>query len=56
MSGYGAEGAHEESEPDNASPINAAGNNPFAGRSLRGRARHTILWGEAVVVDGEAQR
>ena len=32
MSGYGAEGAHEESEPDNASPINAAGNNPFAGR------------------------
>ena len=29
---------------------------PFAGRTLRGRVRHTILHGEAVVIDGEAQR
>ncbi len=31
-------------------------NTPYAGWKLRGRARHTILRGEAVVVDGEAQR
>jgi dihydroorotase len=33
-----------------------ARNTPFAGRTLTGRARHTICRGEAVVVDGEAQR
>lgn len=31
-------------------------NTPYAGRSLRGRVRHTILHGEPVVIDGEAQR
>ncbi len=31
-------------------------NTPYANRKLRGRVRHTILRGEAVVVDGEAQR
>jgi dihydroorotase len=33
-----------------------ARNTPYAGRTLRGRVRHTILRGEAVVVDGEAKR
>jgi dihydroorotase len=33
-----------------------ARNTPFAGRTLRGRVRHTILAGEPVVVDGEATR
>jgi dihydroorotase len=31
-------------------------NTPYAGRQLRGRVRHTIVHGEAVVVDGEAVR
>jgi dihydroorotase len=31
-------------------------NTPFAGRTLNGRVRHTILRGEAVIIDGEAQR
>jgi dihydroorotase len=31
-------------------------NTPYAGRTLNGRVRHTLLWGEPVVVDGEAQR
>jgi dihydroorotase len=31
-------------------------NTPFAGRKLTGKVRHTILWGEPVVVDGQAQR
>jgi dihydroorotase len=31
-------------------------NTPYAGRKLTGRVRHTVLRGEAVVVDGEAQR
>ena len=31
-------------------------NTPYAGRKLTGRARHTMLRGEPVVVDGEAQR
>jgi dihydroorotase len=31
-------------------------NTPYAGRRLRGRVRHTLLSGEAVVVDGEATR
>jgi dihydroorotase len=31
-------------------------NTPYAGRKLRGRARHTVLFGEPVVVDFEAQR
>ncbi len=31
-------------------------NTPYAGRTLRGRVRHTVFRGEPVVVDGEAQR
>jgi dihydroorotase len=31
-------------------------NTPFAGMKLKGRVRHTLLRGEPVVVDGEAQR
>ncbi|MCU4184807.1 dihydroorotase [Acidiferrimicrobium sp. IK] len=31
-------------------------NTPFAGRTLRGRVRHTVLAGEPVVVNGQAQR
>jgi dihydroorotase len=31
-------------------------NTPYAGRKLTGRVRHTILYGEPVVVDGIAQR
>lgn len=31
-------------------------NSPYLGRSLTGRARHTVLRGEPVVVDAEAQR
>lgn len=31
-------------------------NTPYAGRRLRGRVRHTLRWGEPVVIDGEAQR
>jgi dihydroorotase len=31
-------------------------NNPYAGRTLTGRVRHTILRGELTVRDGEAQR
>ena len=31
-------------------------NTPYAGRALVGRVRHTVLRGEPVVVDGEAQR
>jgi dihydroorotase len=31
-------------------------NTPYAGRTLTGRVRHTFLWGEPVVLEGEAQR
>lgn len=31
-------------------------NVPYVGRTVRGRVRHTICRGEAVVIDGEAQR
>ena len=31
-------------------------NSPYAGRKLTGRVRHTIVRGEPVVIDGEAQR
>jgi dihydroorotase len=31
-------------------------NTPYAGRTLRGKVRHTVLRGSAVVVDGEAVR
>ena len=31
-------------------------NTPYAGRTLSGRVRHTFLWGEPVVLDGEPTR
>jgi dihydroorotase len=31
-------------------------NTPYVGRRLRGRVRHTVFRGAAVVIDGEAQR
>ncbi|MCB9371309.1 MAG: dihydroorotase [Microthrixaceae bacterium] len=31
-------------------------NNPYAGRTLTGRVRHTFLFGEPVVLEGDAQR
>jgi dihydroorotase len=31
-------------------------NTPYEGRTLKGRVRHTVLKGEPVVIDGEAQR
>jgi dihydroorotase len=31
-------------------------NTPYAGRTLTGKVRHTVLRGEPVVIDGEAQR
>ena len=31
-------------------------NTPYAGRTLTGRVRHTVLAGEPVVIDAEAQR
>ena len=31
-------------------------NTPYAGRTVTGRVRHTMLWGEPVVLDGEATR
>jgi dihydroorotase len=31
-------------------------NTPYAGRTLTGKVRHTLLFGEPVVIDGEPQR
>jgi dihydroorotase len=31
-------------------------NTPYAGRTVRGKVRHTVFRGDPVVVDGEAQR
>lgn len=42
--------------PDSARLASRARNTPYEGRTLTGRARHTVVAGEAVVVDGEAQR
>ena len=41
---------------DPAALASRSRNTPYAGRELRGRVRHTFLWGEPVVRDGEAQR
>ncbi len=42
--------------PDVKGGASRSSNTPYAGRSLRGRVRHTLVAGEAVVIDGEAQR
>ena len=39
-----------------AAMASRSSNTPYEGRELRGRVRHTILAGEPVVLDGEAQR
>ena len=41
---------------DAAALASRSRNTPYAGLELTGRVRHTILAGEPVVVDGEAQR
>ena len=41
---------------DPAASASRSRNNPFAGRTLTGRVRHTLCHGEPVVIDGEAQR
>ncbi len=41
---------------DPAASASRSRNTPFAGRTLTGRARHTLLRGEPVVLDEEAQR
>ena len=41
---------------DPAALASRSRNTPYAGRTLTGRVRHTLLRGEPVVVDGEAQR
>jgi dihydroorotase len=46
----------EEWTVDPARSASRSRNNPYAGRRVRGRVRHTILWGEPVVTDAEAQR
>ncbi len=47
---------NEEWTVDPARLASRSVNTPFAGRTLRGRVRHTLLRGEPVVVDAEAQR
>ena len=41
---------------DPAALASRSRNTPYVGRRLTGRVRHTILHGEPVVIDGEAQR
>lgn len=41
---------------DPAALASRSRNTPYAGRRLTGQVRHTVLAGEAVVVDGEARR
>ena len=41
---------------DGAAMASRSANTPFQGRELRGKVRHTILHGEPVVINGEAQR
>ncbi|CAN5760666.1 dihydroorotase [soil metagenome] len=41
---------------DPARSASRSRNSPYTGRTVTGRVRHTICGGEAVVIDGEAQR
>ncbi len=41
---------------DSSGGASRSRNVPYVGRSVRGRVRHTFLFGDPVVVDGEAQR
>ena len=41
---------------DSSGGASRSRNVPYVGREVRGKVRHTVLGGEAVVIDGEAQR
>lgn len=41
---------------DGAAMASRSHNTPYQGRELTGRVRHTVLFGEPVVIDGTAQR
>ena len=41
---------------DPAAMASSSRNTPWAGRTVRGRVRHTIVHGDPVVVDAEARR
>ena len=41
---------------DGRAMASLSSNTPYDGRTLKGRVRHTVVRGEPVVVDGEAQR
>jgi len=41
---------------DPAAGASRSRNTPYAGRTLIGKVRHTLVDGEAVVIDGQAQR
>ncbi|HLU41069.1 MAG TPA: dihydroorotase [Microthrixaceae bacterium] len=41
---------------DDSGGASRSRNVPYVGREVRGRVRHTLLFGESVVADGEAQR
>ena len=41
---------------DSAALLSRSRNTPYEGRKLVGQVRHTISWGELVVIDGEPQR
>lgn len=41
---------------DSSGGASRSRNVPYVGREVRGKVRHTFLFGEAVVIDGEAQR
>ena len=41
---------------DPAALASRSRNTPYAGRTLTGAVRHTVLRGEPVVIDAEAQR
>jgi dihydroorotase len=41
---------------DPAALVSRSRNTPYAGRALVGKVRHTVLWGEPLVIGGEAQR
>ena len=41
---------------DPAKLVSLSRNTPYAGRTLRGKVKHTVLFGDVVVQDGTATR
>ena len=41
---------------DDSGGASRSRNVPYVGRTVRGKVRHTFLFGEQVVIDGEVQR